>query len=110
MMRVRRKWSKAGELLTLWKDGQREWYNFMLIKKDRKRMVESYMDKHSLTNELMGVVENVMNSSISSKKKISKKNNKINMKKPPSQQNESVLPRQLDAVLCGSEYNNLVIY
>jgi hypothetical protein len=45
----------------------------MLTKRDGKKMVEVCMDKHSLTNELMGVVENVKNRSTNTKKKISKK-------------------------------------
>jgi hypothetical protein len=91
-------------LLTLWKDNQRDWYNFISTKKDGKKLVERYMEENLLTNEMMGVVKKLKNKkeknerSTKCKKKISSKIN--NMKKPPSQQSESVLPRQLDAVLC----------
>jgi hypothetical protein len=106
----RKEKGKEGELLTLWRDGQREWYPFLLTKKDGERLVERYMRDHSLTNELMGVEENVKNKNTNSKKKNKKISNKKEMKKPPIQQNESVTPRQLDAVLCGSEYINLIFF
>jgi predicted transcriptional regulator len=82
----------------------------MLTKQSGEKLVERYMEENSLTNELMVVVECVKNKITNSIKKNRKMNNKKEMKKPPTQQNESVVPRQLDAVLCGSKYHNSIFF